>query len=96
MVFYLFDIFRWLLFVFVTIYFCVTTARNLWGWYEWLSGQDRYTGLLRNYIIVQSLRVRAIRFWGDLLVCALLCVAFLLMWYCHIILADIVRSSNVN
>lgn len=79
----LFAIFRWLGFVFVTIYVTITTAQSLWGWYVFLWQSDRYTNLLRRYVIVHGLRLRVRSFGGDALVCALLCVAFLLMWRAH-------------
>ncbi|MFT3789037.1 MAG: hypothetical protein QM770_23160 [Tepidisphaeraceae bacterium] len=78
-----FNAFRYLGFVFVTIYFLVTTAQNLWGYYVWLSAKDRYTGMLRNYLIVHGLRLRVRPFMWDLVICGLLCVAFLIMWYAH-------------
>lgn len=78
-----FQLFRWSLGTVVTIYATVVTLQSLWGWYVWLAGQDKYIGLLRRYVIVQGLRLRARQFWMDVLVCLLLCVAFLLMWWLH-------------
>jgi hypothetical protein len=92
MFFHLFDIFRWLVFIFVTVYFLVTTIQIAWSYWVWLSGSDRYTGLLRNYIIVQGLRTRVSSFWPDLLISALLCVAFVLMWRAHTIIGQIART----
>jgi len=85
-------IFRWLLFVFVTIYFCITFGQFLWTWYLWLWQRDRYIGMLRRYLIVHGLRVRVRAFWGDAVVCALLGVVFLLMWACHVQLDAIART----
>ena len=80
----LFAIFRWLGFVFVTIYVSITTFQSLYGWYRFLWQRDRYIDLLRSYVIVHGLRLRVKSFGGDALVCVLLCVAFLLMWRVHI------------
>ena len=80
----LFAIFRWLGFVFVTIYVTITTAQQAIGWYKFLWQRDRYTNLLRSYVIASALRMRLSSFGGDALVSALLCVAFLLMWRVHI------------
>jgi hypothetical protein len=84
-----FDYFRWASFIFVTVYFVVTTARTVWEYYVWLSAGDRYTGLLRNYIFVQGLRIRIRTFGMDLVICALLCVAFVLMWWANIMISQI-------
>ncbi len=81
-----FPIFRWLLFVFVTIYFCITTIQAVVHWYGMLSRRDRYTGMLRRYLLVQTLRVKLVRFWGDALVCLMLGVVFVLLWYAHVTL----------
>ena len=79
----IFDIFRWTLALIATIYATVVTIQSLWGWYLWLAGSDRYVSLLRRYLIVHGLRLRFTSFWGDLLVCLLLSVAFLIMWRLH-------------
>jgi hypothetical protein len=89
-----FDYFRWASFIFVTVYFVVTTAKSAWEYYVWLSAKDRYTGLLRNYIFVQGLRLRVRTFGMDLVICGLLCVAFLLMWRANVVLSQI--SSIVH
>lgn len=85
----LFAIFRWLVFVFVTIYVSITTVQSLVGWYRFLWQRDRYIDLLRSYVIVHGLRLRMKSFGGDAIVCALLCVAFLLMWRVHIRLNEL-------
>ncbi|MGH7213342.1 MAG: hypothetical protein ACREIT_00970 [Tepidisphaeraceae bacterium] len=79
----IFEFSRWLLAWAVTIYATVVTVQSLWGWYVWLMGSDRYISLVRRYVIVHGLRLRVKAFWGDVLVCVLLCVAFLIMWYMH-------------
>lgn len=78
-----FQLFRWSLGTVVTIYATVITLQSLWGWYVWLAGRDKYIGLLRRYVILQGLRLRIKRFWGDVLICLLLCVAFVLLWRMH-------------
>jgi hypothetical protein len=82
----LFLFFRYLLGWIATIYATIVTVQSSWGWYVWLSGQDRYISLLRRYVIVQGLRLRFRAFWGDVVVCLLLCVAFVLMWWLHILI----------
>jgi hypothetical protein len=76
----LFGFFRWLLGWFLTIYCIIITAQSLWGWWVWLAGNDRYMSLLRRYLIIQALRLRFRAFWGDALICLLLCAAFALIW----------------
>jgi len=83
-----FDFFRWVLSIVVTIYATVVTLQSLWGWYVWLSGSDKYVTMLRRYVIVHGLRLRFKAFWGDVLVCLLLCVAFLILWRAHVIIYD--------
>ena len=79
----LFDFFRWWLAWIVTVYATVITVQSLWGWYVWLAGSDKYISLVRRYIIVQGLRLRFRAFWGDVIICGLLCAAFLMMWRMH-------------
>lgn len=76
----LFQFFRYVLGVIVTIYFLIITLQSLWGWYVWLSAGDRYVSMLRRYLVVQGLRLRFKAFWGDVIICILLAVAFLLLW----------------
>jgi hypothetical protein len=75
-----FKFFRWWLAILVTVYASIITLQSLWGWYVWLAGSDRYTSLLRRYLLVQGLRLRFKAFWGDVIVCFLLLVAFLMIW----------------
>jgi hypothetical protein len=84
-----FDFFRWWLGWIATIYATVITLQSLYGWYVWLAGSDKYIALLRRYILVQGLRLRFKAFWGDVIVCALLCVAFLLLWRAHGLIYDL-------
>jgi hypothetical protein len=78
-----FNFFRYALAVVVTIYATVVTLQSLWGWYVLLASGDKYTIMLRRYILVQALRLRFRAFWGDVLICVLLCVAFVIMWRAH-------------
>ena len=84
----LFNFFRWTLGWFVTIYASLVTYQSLKEWYLFLAGSDRYISVLRRYIIVQGLRLRFKTFWGDVLICLLRCVAFLLMWKMHYLIRD--------
>ena len=87
-----FDFFRWVLGTIVTIYATIVTLQSLWGWYVWLSGSDKYITMLRRYVIVHGLRLRFKTFWGDVIICILLCVAFLLLWRAHLVIYDIGAS----
>jgi hypothetical protein len=90
----LFSFFRYWLGWIVTIYATVITLQSLWGWYVWLAGQDKYIGMLRRYVIVHGLRLRFRAFWGDVIICLLLCVAFVIMWRAHHLLYDIQEKLN--
>ena len=78
-----FDIFRWVLATIATVYATVVTLQSTLSWYTWLRGTDKYISLARRYLLVHGLRLRVRTFGGDVLVCALLCVAFLILWYAH-------------
>lgn len=78
-----FNFFRYLLGMVVTVYATVITLQSLRGWYLWLAGRDRYVSLLRRYLLVHGLRLRFRTFWGDVIICMLLCVVFALIWRAH-------------
>ncbi len=54
----LFEMWRWLLCVVCAVYAVVVTGRSLWGWYEYLSKQNRTRVIVRKYVLVQLLRLR--------------------------------------
>jgi hypothetical protein len=92
-----FNFWRWLLFIVGSVYATVITVQSLYGWYVWLAGGDKYISIVRQYMIVQGLRLRFKTFWGDVLICLLLCVAFLLIWRAHVVINDLgVRLADVN
>jgi len=70
-----FHFFRWVLTIFVTVYASVLSLQIAYSYYVWLASRDKYMSLLRQYVIVQGLRLRARRFAGDALICILLTVA---------------------
>ena len=82
----LFHVFRWLLSIIAGVYATIITVQSLWGWYVWLAGPDKYTSMLRRYVIVHGLRLRFRAFWGDVAVCIGLSVIFLLLWRAHVIM----------
>ena len=84
-----FDFFRWVVSIIATIYATVVTLQSLWGWYVWLSGSDKYVTMLRRYLVVHSLRLRFKTFWGDVLICLLLCITFLILWRAHVVIYDV-------
>ena len=84
-----FDFFRWVVSIIATIYATVVTLQSLWGWYVVLSGSDKYVTILRRYLVVHSLRLRFKTFWGDVLICLLLCVTFVILWRGHVVIYDL-------
>jgi hypothetical protein len=78
-----FDLFRWVLATIATVYATVVTVQSAMGWYTWLRGTDKYITLARRYLIVHGLRLRVRTFGGDVLICGLLCITFLILWYAH-------------
>jgi hypothetical protein len=89
-----FDFFRYLLATIATVYATVITLQSLWGWVVYLSGSDKYIALVRRYVIVQGLRLRFRTFWGDVLVCLLLCVVFLILWRAHGLIYQVQRRLD--
>ncbi|MGA2497290.1 MAG: hypothetical protein ABSH20_06095 [Tepidisphaeraceae bacterium] len=88
----LFTLYRWLLAWVVTVYCTVLTVQWAWTWYVWLSSSDRYIAILRRYIIVAALRMKFRTFWGELLICLLLSVAFGLMCKAQYLMSDIEQA----
>ena len=94
-----FSFFRWALAIIVSVYASIITLQSLWGWYWWLAGEDRYSSLLRRYLMVHGLRLRFKTFWGDVILCILLGVAFLMLWRAQIIMDGVektVRATHVE
>ena len=84
-----FNFWRWLLAIIGTVYATVITLQSLWGCYVYLAGSDRMISLARRYIIEHGLRLRFTSFWGDVLICLLLTVAFFILWHAHHVLFQI-------
>src|SRR5204862_3239454 len=53
-----FAFFRFWLATIVTIYASVITLQSFRSWYFWLAGNDKYSSLLRRYLLVHGLRLR--------------------------------------
>jgi hypothetical protein len=79
----LFHFFRWTVGWIATFYATIIMVLSLWGWYVYLKANDKYVGMMRRYLVLQALRLRFRSFWGDVIVCLLLCVAFVLIWQAH-------------
>ena len=84
-----FNFFRYFLGTVVTIYATVIMLQSLYGWSVWLAGSDKYMTLLRRYLLVHGLRLRFKAFCGDVIICGLLCVTFLLLWRAHGVIYDL-------
>jgi hypothetical protein len=91
-----FDFFRYALGTVVTIYAIVITFQSLYGWYVYLSGQDRYISLVRRYVMLQGLRLRIKTFGGDVLICILLTVVWILLIRAHQLVARIDPFPHSN
>src|SRR5688572_19657975 len=75
-----FSFFRLMLSVVVGIYASIVTLQSIYNWYIMLAGSDKYMSLLRRYLVVHGLRLRVSSFWGDVIICLLLGIAFVLIW----------------
>ncbi|HEV8607820.1 MAG TPA: hypothetical protein VGQ99_20970 [Tepidisphaeraceae bacterium] len=92
-----FAFFRFWLATIVTIYASVITLQSFRSWYFWLAGNDKYSSLLRRYLTVHGLRLRFKTFWGDVLICGLLWIAFFIIWHAQSVLNDAndtIKSAN--
>ena len=78
-----FQFFRLTVAWIATIYATVVTLQSLWGWVVYLSGEDKYVTIVRRYLIIHALRLRFKTFWGDVIICILLCVVFFLLYRLH-------------
>ncbi len=78
-----FELYRLMLGTVCTIYALVVTSRTLWGWIVHLSHLDRQTKMLRQYVIVQLLRLRWKRFAGELAMIAGYLLALAAVLYAH-------------
>ena len=65
------------------------------GVWVWLTrpdeGMERPFAMLRQYVLIHGLRLRAVRFWHDLIVIIGLCVIFVLLMWAHVIVYDMPR-----
>ena len=84
-----FNFFRWMVAVIATVYATVITVQSLYGWYLWLAGGDKYIGLLRRYLLLHGLRLRFSTFWGDVILCGLLSVAFIMLMQAHTLIHEL-------
>ncbi len=91
-----FNFFRWMLAVIATVYASVITWQSLWGWYVWLAGGDKYISILRRYLVLHGLRLRFATFWGDVILCGLLSVAFIFLMSAHAEIHDLGRWLNAE
>ena len=78
-----FQFFRLTVAWIATIYASVVTLQSLWGWVLYLQGSDKYMTIVRRYLIIHALRLRFKTFWGDVIICILLCVVFVLLYSLH-------------
>jgi uncharacterized membrane protein len=84
----LFNFFRWVLATVVTIYAVIVTVNWALGWHQYLSQPGRTMSMMGRYLQIHGLRLKFVKFLGDLLICLLLCVIFVMLLRAHAILAD--------
>jgi hypothetical protein len=68
----LFYLFRYALVLICTVYAALQIASSLWGWHRYLTPSRRETAVLRQYVILQLLRLRVRRFIPDVIQIVLL------------------------
>jgi hypothetical protein len=84
----LFNFYRWALGTVVTIYATLVTVQWAMGWYKYLRQPGRGTSMLSRYLQVAGLRMSLLRMSGDLLICVLLCVIFVMLCMVHGVVAQ--------
>jgi hypothetical protein len=89
-----FDFFRWALGTVVTIYATVVSLQFAYGWWVYLSGEGKYLSLVRRYIMLHGLRLRIKTFGGDVLICILLSVVWILLLRAHQVVAQIGPNNH--
>lgn len=82
-----FDFFRYFLGTVVSIYATVVTLQWAYGWYISLSIEGRFYALARRYLMLHGLRLRFTTFGGDVLICILLLVVWVLLVQAHHLVA---------
>jgi len=87
-----FNFFRWVLSIIATIlridhYRPVPVRLVMSGW----RGRNKYIGMLRRYLVVHGLRIAGQDLLGDVIICVLLCVVFLMLWHAHHLIRDGLR-----
>jgi hypothetical protein len=92
-----FNFFRWALGTVVTIYATIVTVNWALDWHEYLSQPGRTVSMLGRYLLIHGLRIRLLRFIGDLVICLLLCVIFVMLVHAHTVLGEAYSTdSNVH
>lgn len=84
-----FNFFRYALGTIVTVYATAVTLQSMREWWVILRGSEKHIGMLRRYVVLHAMRLRFKTFWGDLLICLLLCLTFLIMWHAHLVIYDL-------
>jgi hypothetical protein len=79
----LFQLWRYLLMIFCTVYTIVRTGESFWRWYLYLWSGDRSTTVMRHYLWVQVLRLRVHRFTLELVQIVALSALFLAISWAH-------------
>lgn len=79
----LFQVWRVVLSTLCGAYATVVTVRSFWGWVLYLSGSDRRTSLMRNYVLVLLLRLRPGRFAGEFTQIGVWFAVFVGLLYLH-------------
>ena len=85
----LFDFFRFILCVVITIYCLLVTGQSLVGWYQWLNQPGQQIQIIRRYVVISLLRLRIVDFWADAVVTLLLLVSFLMLWHAHSLVSQV-------
>jgi hypothetical protein len=78
----LFDVYRWLLALLVTVYTLVVVSRALYQWLGFFAS-SRHTQVAGRYALLLLLRIHVRRFRGELLSIAGLLALFVFIMYLH-------------
>jgi hypothetical protein len=82
-VFHIFDFYRRLLMIVLTVYAVVRIVNALYNWRRQLAGAESHKRVMRHYVLAMLLSTRFRRFWPDLAQIAVLLIILLAILAAH-------------
>ena len=80
---FLFDLYRRLLMIICGVYAAVRLGQGIARWVHRLTGNEKYTRVMRGYVTLLLVSTRLRRFWAELLQIAVLAGLLIATVYAH-------------